>query len=134
MREMWGFRQVVLQVLDWEYYVERFNGTVQKIITIPAALQSVSAFLDQVFMTFEDEQFLIVVSWQVPNPVPRCKHPDWLQKKLLEKNDIFRQKKITDLFFSAPKPAPAITDSNSQVVWKQTMKNCCYKNIEMFFF
>ena len=32
------------------------------------------------------------------NPVPRCKHPDWLHKKLLEKNDVFRQKKISEMF------------------------------------
>ena len=32
------------QILDWEYYVERLGGCIQKIITIPAALQSVSHF------------------------------------------------------------------------------------------
>ena len=26
-------------VLDWDYYIERLSGTIQKIITIPAALQ-----------------------------------------------------------------------------------------------
>ena len=26
-------------VLDWDYYIERLGGTIQKIITIPAALQ-----------------------------------------------------------------------------------------------
>lgn len=35
---------------------------------------------------------------QVKNPVPRVKHPDWLHKKLLEKNDIYKQKKISELF------------------------------------
>lgn len=32
------------------------------------------------------------------NPVPRVKHPDWLHKKLLEKNDVYKQKKISELF------------------------------------
>lgn len=26
------------EVLDWEYYMERLAGTIQKIVTIPAAL------------------------------------------------------------------------------------------------
>ena len=51
-----------------------------KIITIPAALQGVS------------------------NPVPRIPHPDWLHKKLLEKNDVFKQKKISEMFSHVPKP------------------------------
>ncbi|CAL1540665.1 unnamed protein product, partial [Lymnaea stagnalis] len=68
----------IRDILDWEYYVERLGGCIQKIITIPAALQSVS------------------------NPVPRIPHPDWLRKKLLERNDVFKQKKINDIF--APKP------------------------------
>ncbi|XP_059750084.1 DNA polymerase epsilon catalytic subunit A isoform X1 [Balaenoptera ricei] len=61
-------------VLDWDYYIERLGSAIQKIITIPAALQ------------------------QVKNPVPRVKHPDWLHKKLLEKNDVYKQKKISELF------------------------------------
>ncbi|ELK14230.1 DNA polymerase epsilon catalytic subunit A [Pteropus alecto] len=61
-------------ILDWDYYIERLGSAIQKIITIPAALQ------------------------QVKNPVPRVRHPDWLHKKLLEKNDIYKQKKISELF------------------------------------
>ncbi|XP_010602547.1 DNA polymerase epsilon catalytic subunit A isoform X3 [Fukomys damarensis] len=61
-------------ILDWDYYIERLGSAIQKIITIPAALQ------------------------QVKNPVPRVKHPDWLHKKLLEKSDIYKQKKISELF------------------------------------
>jgi len=30
---------VFRKVLDWNYYIERLGGTIQKIITIPAALQ-----------------------------------------------------------------------------------------------
>lgn len=61
-------------ILDWDYYIERLGSAIQKIITIPAALQ------------------------QVKNPVPRVKHPDWLHKKLLEKTDVYKQKKISELF------------------------------------
>ncbi|XP_054248557.1 DNA polymerase epsilon catalytic subunit A [Indicator indicator] len=66
-------------ILDWDYYIERLGSTIQKIITIPAALQ------------------------QVKNPVPRVRHPDWLHKKLLEKNDVYKQKKISELFASEGK-------------------------------
>ncbi|CAL8327108.1 unnamed protein product, partial [Arctogadus glacialis] len=66
-------------ILDWNYYIERLGSTIQKIITIPAALQ------------------------QVKNPVPRVRHPDWLHKKLLEKNDVYKQKKISELFTSEGK-------------------------------
>ncbi|NXP78258.1 DPOE1 polymerase, partial [Ramphastos sulfuratus] len=61
-------------ILDWDYYIERLSSTIQKIITIPAALQ------------------------QVKNPVPRVPHPPWLHKKLLEKNDVCKQQKISELF------------------------------------
>lgn len=43
------------------------------------------------------------VCYQVKNPVPRVRHPDWLHKKLLEKNDIYKQKKISELFTSEGK-------------------------------
>uniref|UniRef100_A0A8C4T9X8 DNA polymerase epsilon catalytic subunit n=1 Tax=Erpetoichthys calabaricus TaxID=27687 RepID=A0A8C4T9X8_ERPCA len=66
----------IRMILDWNYYIERLSSAIQKIITIPAALQ------------------------QVKNPVPRVRHPDWLHKKLLEKNDIYKQKKISELFIS----------------------------------
>ena len=45
-------------IVDWDYYRERLGSAIQKIITIPAAMQ------------------------HVPNPVPRVKHPDWLHKKV----------------------------------------------------
>ncbi|XP_043925704.1 DNA polymerase epsilon catalytic subunit A [Protopterus annectens] len=69
----------IRMILDWDYYIERLGSAIQKIITIPAALQ------------------------QVKNPVPRVRHPDWLHKKLLEKNDIYKQKKISELFVSEGK-------------------------------
>uniref|UniRef100_A0AAX7U0J0 DNA polymerase epsilon catalytic subunit n=1 Tax=Astatotilapia calliptera TaxID=8154 RepID=A0AAX7U0J0_ASTCA len=83
----------IRSILDWSYYIERLGSAIQKIITIPAALQ------------------------QVKNPVPRVRHPDWLHKKLLEKNDIYKQKKISELFTTLllhskclPRPAADIED------------------------
>ena len=38
------------------------------------------------------------LTFKVANPVPRCAHPDWLHKRLLEKNDIYRQHKISEMF------------------------------------
>lgn len=61
-------------ILDWGYYMERLGSVVQKLITIPAAMQKVS------------------------NPVPRIHHPDWLARRLATREDTFKQHKITDMF------------------------------------
>lgn len=37
--------------------------------------------------------------------MPRVRHPDWLHKNLLQKSDKFKQRSITDMFASCPKPA-----------------------------
>lgn len=59
------------KLLDWDYYKGRLASVVQKIITIPAALQN------------------------VPNPVPRVLHPDWLQKVVAAKNDKRKQSSLS---------------------------------------
>ncbi|EFN67414.1 DNA polymerase epsilon catalytic subunit A [Camponotus floridanus] len=64
----------IRDILDWNYYIERLGSAIQKIITIPAAMQGLA------------------------NPVPRVQHPPWLHKKVTEKNTSHRQKKITDIF------------------------------------
>ena len=64
----------IRNLIDWDYYVTRLNSCIQKIITIPAALQ------------------------RIQNPVPRCAHPDWLQKVVREKLDPFKQKSMTNFF------------------------------------
>ena len=69
----------IREILDWNYYIERFNSCIQKIITIPAALQNIR------------------------NPVIRVPHPDWLHKRLVEKNSLYKQKRITDVFNSIDK-------------------------------
>ncbi|XP_013399576.1 DNA polymerase epsilon catalytic subunit A [Lingula anatina] len=84
-------------ILDWEYYIERLGSCVQKIITIPAALQGVA------------------------NPVPRVRHPDWLHKKLLEKNDIYKQKRINEIFAPVPKPNPPEESSESPMDTSQNV-------------
>jgi DNA polymerase epsilon subunit 1 len=61
-------------ILDWDYYIERLGSVIQKLITIPAAMQKVS------------------------NPVPRIHHPDWLHRRVLATEDHFRQRKMTDFF------------------------------------
>lgn len=65
-------------LIDWDYYLERLGSVIQKLITIPAALQ------------------------KVRNPVPRVGHPDWLQRRINVKDDRFKQKKMTDLFEKEP--------------------------------
>ncbi|CCK70723.1 DNA polymerase epsilon catalytic subunit KNAG_0F00540 [Huiozyma naganishii CBS 8797] len=61
-------------IIDWGYYKERLGSTIQKIITIPAALQNVE------------------------NPVPRVVHPDWLKKKINTMNDKFKQTSLNRFF------------------------------------
>lgn len=91
-------------ILDWNYYIERLGSAIQKIITIPAALQ------------------------QVANPVPRISHPDWLLKRLAEKTDTCRQRKLTDMFspmdieeagLAARHPPPLPTDLIPRVTKKR---------------
>ena len=75
-------------VIDWPYYMERLGSVIQKLITIPAALQ------------------------KVRNPVPRVTHPDWLDRRIRIKDDILKQAKMTDLF-DAKKP---LSDIDRNVV------------------
>lgn len=67
-------------LIDWNYYLERLGSVIQKLITIPAALQ------------------------KVRNPVPRVAHPDWLQRRINIKDDRFKQKKMTDMFVKTAGP------------------------------
>lgn len=63
-------------ILDWDYYIERFAGVIQKLITIPAAMQ------------------------KVPNPVPRVRHPDWLLRRVAARDDRFVQSKLETMMLS----------------------------------
>lgn len=61
-------------ILDWDYYLERFGSVIQKLITMPAAMQ------------------------KIPNPVPRVAHPDWLNKQLAAALNPYKQVKMTQFF------------------------------------
>ncbi|BAE56228.1 unnamed protein product [Aspergillus oryzae RIB40] len=77
-------------VIDWDYYLERLGSVVQKLITIPAALQ------------------------KVRNPVPRVAHPDWLQRRINVKDDKFKQIKMTDVFAKSEKNP--LTDISTNIL------------------
>ncbi|GJP90591.1 DNA polymerase epsilon catalytic subunit [Aspergillus niger] len=80
-------------VIDWDYYLERLGSVVQKLITIPAALQ------------------------KIRNPVPRVAHPDWLQRRINTKDDRFKQTKMTDMFIKSDKPEKnPLTDISTNIL------------------
>ncbi|KAI8376487.1 uncharacterized protein BYT42DRAFT_574794 [Radiomyces spectabilis] len=82
-------------ILDWPYYLERFGSVIQKLITIPAAMQ------------------------KVLNPVPRVRHPDWLYNRVAAKDDKFKQYRITDLFTKVDKASPTLAADDTS----ETTKN-----------
>ncbi|CAH2045106.1 unnamed protein product, partial [Iphiclides podalirius] len=84
----------IRDVLDWPYYIERLSGAIQKIITIPAAMQGLD------------------------NPVPRVQYPDWLHKKMLAKTDKYKTRKITEMF--SAKPKASLEDDNEAGPSKDT--------------
>ncbi|KAF2144389.1 uncharacterized protein K452DRAFT_316394 [Aplosporella prunicola CBS 121167] len=79
-------------LLDWNYYLERLGSVIQKLITIPAALQ------------------------KIRNPVPRVPHPDWLERRIRIKDDVFKQKKMTDMF-----DKKALGDIDANIVTKKVV-------------
>ncbi|KAH9829905.1 uncharacterized protein C8Q71DRAFT_394203 [Rhodofomes roseus] len=84
----------IRSILDWNYYIERLGSVIQKLITIPAAMQ------------------------KVVNPVPRIKHPDWLHRRVVAKDDKFRQHKVTEFFKAKADdgiPSNDIEDTGTQV-------------------
>jgi len=72
----------VRSIVDWGYYRQRLANAIQKIVTIPAALQ------------------------RVANPVPRIAHPDWLLRVVRQKADPRKQRKLGQ-YFSAGGAASA---------------------------
>ncbi|KAG2382234.1 hypothetical protein C9374_005436 [Naegleria lovaniensis] len=77
------------EIVDWDYYIERLGSAIQKIITIPAALQAIE------------------------NPVPRVKHPDWLLKKLKENDSQSKQRSLLSMLKSS---SSTMEDVNSDVM------------------
>ncbi|KAJ5074812.1 intein-containing DNA polymerase epsilon catalytic subunit a precursor [Anaeramoeba ignava] len=47
-------------IVDWDYYFQRLASVIQKIITIPAALQGIT------------------------NPVPQVEHPEWIKRRIAQ--------------------------------------------------
>ncbi|KAL3113616.1 hypothetical protein niasHT_010645 [Heterodera trifolii] len=82
--EEFGSDKCLKELIDWQYYIERLGSTIQKIVTIPAALQGIS------------------------NPVPRVLHPQWLENKRRERIEMHTQPRITDMFKIANAPSSAI--------------------------
>ncbi|CAK5075395.1 unnamed protein product [Meloidogyne enterolobii] len=80
---------VFRELIDWQYYIERLNSCIQKIVTIPAALQG------------------------LPNPVPKVPHPQWLENKRKERVEMHIQPRITDLFKSIPTNTPRSNKTKS---------------------
>ena len=76
-------------ILDWDYYIERLGSVIQKLITIPAAMQKVA------------------------NPVSRIRHPDWLHRRVRAMDDKFKQHKMTDFFKSGPTTEREVSLSQS---------------------
>ncbi|KAL6523491.1 hypothetical protein OROGR_017094 [Orobanche gracilis] len=68
----------IRSIIDWSYYKQRLGSAIQKIITIPGALQKVS------------------------NPVPRVVHPAWVCNEARGDGKV-RQRRITDMFSSLEK-------------------------------
>lgn len=53
--ELLGTWTISLQILDWNYYIERLGSAIQKIVTIPAAMQGVSdSYYIQMTCTISD--------------------------------------------------------------------------------
>ncbi|CCG82582.1 DNA polymerase [Taphrina deformans PYCC 5710] len=78
-------------IIDWEYYLDRFGSVIQKLITMPAAMQKIA------------------------NPVPRIAHPDWLNKQLAAALNPYKQAKMTSFFKQGDKQVKALqpnVDSN----------------------
>jgi len=73
-------------IIDWAYYWERFSSVIQKLITIPAALQ------------------------KVKNPVPRVHHPDWLRTRLNKQGEKYKQHNIANMFANGVAKAQRIKD------------------------
>ena len=64
----------VRSLVDWPYYIGRLSAAIQKIVTIPAAMQKVA------------------------NPVERVKHPEWLGRRVRERDEAHKQMRIGKFF------------------------------------
>ncbi|KAI9075110.1 hypothetical protein K1719_042922 [Acacia pycnantha] len=100
----------IRSIVDWSYYKQRLSSAIQKIITIPAAMQKFA------------------------NPVPRVVHPDWLHKKVREKQDKFRQRKLVDVFNSMNMDELSKKQSNSDNVCHVINEEAINDLVQPFFY
>uniref|UniRef100_A0A8R1XQP9 DNA polymerase epsilon catalytic subunit n=1 Tax=Onchocerca volvulus TaxID=6282 RepID=A0A8R1XQP9_ONCVO len=104
----------IRNIIDWEYYIERFGATIQKIISIPAALQN------------------------IPNPVPRVPFPDWLENKRQQRKNDHKQPKINEVFKKTTTSAfasdienvPNLKVANDSLSDNVTLLNNNFPNLE----
>lgn len=90
-------------ILDWDYYMDRLVGTLQKIIIIPAILQGLD------------------------NPIPEISPPEWLRKRIMDKNNRQKQSNLNVFFNKMPKTISDIenlihTQANQMTIVKQSSK------------
>lgn len=52
----------IRNILDWSYYIERLGSAIQKIITIPAAMQGVFIFIILIFIIYMYKTFFNIYS------------------------------------------------------------------------
>lgn len=76
-------------IIDWQYYLERLESVIQKLILIPAAMQ------------------------HVPNPVPRVTSPDWIRRYVERmaiggRSNGAKQLKMTDMFGKKPREEDSV--------------------------
>ena len=76
-------------IIDWEYYITRLESCIQKLITIPSALQG------------------------IPNPMPEVRQPEWLEKEVSLLKAKGRQANLVDLFQSGRDGAASVIDIES---------------------
>lgn len=57
------------------------------------------------------------------NPVPRVRHPDWLHKKILEKNDTYKQRLISDMFSVRAKSSTENSEKTNDIEDIGTIKS-----------
>ncbi|KAK6138450.1 hypothetical protein DH2020_027825 [Rehmannia glutinosa] len=89
----------IRSIIDWSYYKQRLSSAIQKIITIPAAMQKVEMLFTAANRIFVFPIFVSEVDCLSGcESCPEVVHPDWLHKKVREKEDKFRQRKLVDIF------------------------------------
>lgn len=76
-------------IIDWDYYIDRLSKSIQRIITIPAAMQ------------------------QIDNPCPRVEHPLWV-KRILRNCGSQRQRTLAGFVSKSSFSDPKQIEQNTQ--------------------